>query len=401
MTAAQLTVRLKEEAARLGFDLVGAAPAVTPPGIERFRDWLERGCAAGMEYVGARAGAYEHPRHVLEGARSILMLGMDYRTDEPAACKAGQGRVSRYAWGQDYHDVVHQRLKGLARVHRQLAPQARVRGIVDTAPLLEREFGRLAGLGWFGKNTVLLNRRMGSWFFLAALLTTELLEYDQPHATSHCGTCRACLDACPTGALVEPHRLDARKCLSYWLIESRDLMPAELRSSAGAMVFGCDICQEVCPWNRRPGTAEKGGCPDFRVVENGTVPVCARADAPNGTVPEKAPFQPAPGMNPVNLADWFALDDDAFRRRFRHTPLWRAKRRGALRNAAVVLGNRPCEPALDALVQGLGDREPVVRAACAWALGRYGQPPARRALEDQLDRETDPTVIAELRAALG
>jgi epoxyqueuosine reductase len=238
------------------------------------------------------------------------MLAVNYRTAEPAPAGPGQGRVSRYAWGLDYHDVVHKRLRKLAGFHRRLVPQGRARGVVDTAPLLEREFGRLAGLGWIGRNTLLLNEKFGSWFFLAALLTSEELEYDQPRDENHCGSCRACLDACPTGALVAPYRLDARKCISYLTIELRGPIPVELCGPMGDRLFGCDACQEVCPWNRRtPATDE-------------------------------AAFAPRPGMNPVDLAELITLDEAAMRARFRHTPLRRAKRQGILRSAAIALDNR-------------------------------------------------------------
>ena len=237
------------------------------------------------------------------------MLAVNYRTEKPVATGPGQGRVSRYAWGADYHDVIHRRLGRLADFHRQLTPAARVRGVVDTAPLLERDFARLAGLGWIGKNTMLVNLRLGSWLFLAALLTSEVLDYDEPYSADHCGSCRACLDACPTGALVDAYRLDAQRCISYLTIELRGVMPPELREPLGDRLFGCDACQEVCPWNRR-------------------APV----------TPEKA-FQPGAGMNPIDLADLFALDDAGFRNRFRKTPLWRARREGLLRNAEIVLEN--------------------------------------------------------------
>ena len=249
---------------------------------------------------------------------------MNYRTAEPVEAGAGQARVSRYAWGADYHEVIRRRLHKLADFHRRLAPAAGVRGVVDTAPLLERQFGQLAGLGWIGKNTMLINERFGSWFFLAALLSTEEMAYDRPSVADRCGSCRACLDACPTGALVEPYRLDARKCISYLTIELRGPIPAELRAACGNRLFGCDACQEACPWNRRtPATAEPA-------------------------------FQPGPGMNPVELAELAALDEEAFRRRFRHTPLWRAKREGILRNAAMSA----CAGTSPQLANGLPCRAP-------------------------------------------
>jgi epoxyqueuosine reductase len=222
--------------------------------------------------------------------------------------------------------------------------------VVDTAPLLEREFAELAGLGWVGKNTLLLNRQLGSWFLLAAVLTSETLVYDVPVTTGHCGTCRACLDACPTGAIVEPYRLDARKCISYLTIELREPIPPEQRASIGSRIFGCDICQDVCPFNRRPlPTAEPA-------------------------------FQPRPDSNPIGLAELLRMDDAAFRRRFRGSPILRARRRGLLCQAAYALGNRPEMNALPALVEGLRDVDPAVRDACAWALERYDCEEARAAL---------------------
>ncbi|MGD0900965.1 MAG: tRNA epoxyqueuosine(34) reductase QueG [Thermoguttaceae bacterium] len=307
MTPEILTARLKAEARRLGFDLVGAAPAIEPPGLGHFRQWLADGFAGHMRYMADRAAAREHPRNVLPGARSLLVLAMGYRTVEPALAGVGQATVARYAWGQDYHTVVRSRLRALADFHRHLVPGAAVRGVVDTAPLLERDFARLAGLGWIGKNTLLIHRRLGSWLVLAALLSTESLVYDEPMAKSYCGTCRKCLEACPTGALVEPYRLDARRCIAYLTIESREPAPEELRPRMGQRIFGCDACQEVCPWNRRaPVTSEPA-------------------------------FQPGPGMNPVELVELVGLDEAAFRERFRGTALLRAGNRGLVSRAALYI----------------------------------------------------------------
>lgn len=381
MTPQSLTAALKEAASRMGFDLVGASPAVTLLGTDRFLGWLADGFAGEMSYLANRASAYSHPRHILPGVRSVLMLAASYRTAEPAEAPAGRGRISRYAWGDDYHDVLRERLHRLADLHRRLTPEAQVRGVVDTAPLLEREFAQLAGLGWIGKNTLLLNRRLGSWFFLAALLTTAELEYDAPLEANYCGTCRACLDACPTGALVEPYRLDARRCISYLTIELRGSIPPSLRERQGSWLFGCDVCQDVCPWNRRQEDAQAG-------------------QPETSKRPLHDSFLPAADANPIELAGLFLLDDAAFRQRFRHTPLWRPRRRGLLRNAAIVLGNQPHTAALPSLARGLHDAEPLVRAACAWALGRFRVPAAHEALKNRLAAETEAEVRAEIEAAI-
>jgi len=211
--------------------------------------------------------------------------------------------------------------------------------------LLEREFAQLAGLGWIGKNTLLLNKSFGSWFFLAALLTDQELVYDEPHATDHCGTCRACLDACPTDAFPQPYVLDATKCISYLTIELREQIPETLRAGMGDWVFGCDVCQDVCPWNNRVPTTNEPA------------------------------FAPRPDNNPLQLAALFYLSDGQFRDRFRKTPLWRPKRRGILRNAAIVLGNQRAQTAVPALTHGLEDPDPLVQDSCRWALQQISNTP--------------------------
>ncbi len=304
------TRTIKSRARELGFALQGACPAVSPHGIVALQRWLAAGYAGEMSYLGDRLDAYRHPAAVLDGARSLLVLGMPYYVRQPQPAGPGEGRVSCYAWGErDYHDVIHERLRQLRSLAQQLAPNAAVRGVVDTAPILEREFAVLAGLGWVGKNTMLLSRHWGSWFFLAVLLLDCELEYDAPFTSDYCGTCRACLDACPTQAFVEPYVLDATRCISYLTIELRAAVPSELRAGQGEWLFGCDICQEVCPWNRK---------------------VAAGASC----------FEPQDALNPMSLDQLFELDDEAFRRLFHHTPLWRARRRGLLRSAAIVMGNQ-------------------------------------------------------------
>ncbi|REJ67786.1 MAG: tRNA epoxyqueuosine(34) reductase QueG [Planctomycetota bacterium] len=370
MSCVSRTADLKQQAHHAGFELVGVSPAVTPTGVHRLADWLATGYAGQMQYLAARQDAYADLDRVLDGVRSVVMLGMNYANSPPRDVDVGQGRVSRYAWGEDYHDLIHARLAELASSLRASEPQARVRGVVDTAPLLEREFAQLAGLGWVGKNTMLINRSEGSWFFLAALLTDLELEYDDPEEEEYCGTCTACLEACPTGAFVEPYVLDARRCISYLTIELKTAIPLALREGLGDWLFGCDICQGVCPWNNHAATTAEPA------------------------------FRPAADRDPVDLVALFDLDEADFRHRFRQTPLWRPRRRGILRNAAVLLGNRPHPTALSALIKGLNDKEPLVRGAAAWALGRYDEPPAREALLARRELEDDDEVRGEIDAAL-
>ncbi|MGW8257820.1 MAG: tRNA epoxyqueuosine(34) reductase QueG [Thermoguttaceae bacterium] len=315
MDARRLTLALKKQARLLGFDLACATSAVMLPEVfNRLEQWLANGFCAEMGYFAEHIEAYRDPGRILPGARSILMLGMNYRTAEPTKISPGKGIVSRYAWGRDYHDVIHDRLAKLADFHRELVPHCLARGVVDTAPLFEKTFAQKAGLGWIGKNTLLINEHYGSWIFLGALLTTAELESDHVAQADHCGDCRACIDACPSGALVTPYRLDARRCISY-LTKSKTEIPAELKTAFGDRVFGCDACQEACPWNRRTRKSR-----------------------------EKS-FAPRAGMNPIDLVELSALEEDGFRRRFRDTPLWQAKLSGMLRNAAIVLENQRAKKA--------------------------------------------------------
>ena len=370
MDAVTLTRELKARAAELGFAMAGACRAVSPRGVEPLARWLAAGYAGDMTYLADRLDAYRHPAAVLDGARSLLMLGMSYRTGEPELARAGEGRVSRYAWGRtDYHDVIHTRLRQLCMFAQERVPTVAVRGVVDTAPLLEREFAQLAGLGWVGKNTLLLNRRHGSWFFLATLLLDCELAYDAAFAADHCGTCTACLDACPTQAFPRPYVLDATRCISYLTIERRGAIPLELRAGLGEWLFGCDVCQDVCPWNRKAAAGE-------------------------------ADFEPQPTLNPASLSDLFELSDEAFRRRFRHTPLWRARRRGLLRNAAIALGNQALATSQPALQRGLHDSESIVRGASAWALGQLSSVTAIQVLQARLAIESDSMVRNEIEQAI-
>ncbi len=335
-----LEERLKEQARALGFALVGIAPATRADSFDRLRDWLSEGLEGDMDYMRRHGPAREHPSSILPEVRCVVMVALSYApVDARPPLPPHVGRVARYAQGPDYHDVLRNRLKELLRWVQGEAPGCRGRAVVDTAPLLERDFARRAGLGWFGKNTMLINKRLGSTFLIGALLLDIELAPDAPHETSHCGTCTACLDACPTGAFVEAGQLDARRCISYLTIELRRPIPEPLRQPMGDWLFGCDVCQEVCPWNR------KAAPPD---------PV----------------FASQPDLEALDLTDLLGLDEDAFRRRFKGTALLRPRRTGLLRNAALVLGNRGDSSALPALGRAAHDPDPVVAEAASWAISQ-------------------------------
>jgi epoxyqueuosine reductase len=342
MSVAPLEQRLLHRARELGFELAGIAPATNADGFCHLQEWLARGCAGEMDYMRRHEGAREHPQAVLPDVRSVVMVGLNYfpGPDGRDHVAALHGRIARYAAGADYHDVMRGKLTDLLAWAQQEAPGLRGRGVVDTAPLLERDFARRAGLGWFGKNTMLINKRLGSYTFLGALLLDLELAPSRPFEANHCGSCTRCLDACPTDAFTAPFQLDARRCISYLTIELRGPIPAELRAGMGDWVFGCDVCQEVCPWNRK---------------------------APEAVEPA---LRPDPVGLTLELIELLGLSEEEFRRRFRDTALWRTRRRGLLRNAAIALGNVGDARALPALQRALDDSEPLVREAAQWSIER-------------------------------
>ncbi len=363
----QLTQSLKSESKRLGFALARCTAAVDVVTMPYLEGWLDSGMNGEMEYMQTRREAYRHPRSVMESVASVIVLALPYQTVAPVTGQPNSGRIARYAWGTaDYHDIVHKRLKQLCKFAQSLDSAIVTRGVVDTAPLLEREFAQHAGIGWSAKNTMLINRDIGSYFFLAALLVNQPLDYDAPFVADHCGTCTACIDACPTDAFVSPRVLDANKCISYLTIEHRSPIDVELRPQMGNWILGCDICQEVCPWNRKPHAIGEDS------------------------------FRPLADHNPLPMLKLFDLTDDDFRTRFRKTPLWRPKRRGILRNAAIALGNEANPEAIPALHRGLNDCETLVRGASAWALRRFKSQTALDHLQRRAAIEDDAYVLSEI-----
>jgi epoxyqueuosine reductase len=340
-----LTEWIKQYARALGFELVGVAPVQSPPHADSFLLWLAKGYAGVMDYLERTAHLRINPEELLPDARSAIVVGLNYA---PAELPNTGYRIARYALGDDYHAVIREKLETLLGAIQAIEPSAQGRVCVDSAPVLERDLALLAGLGWYGKNTCLINTHRGSYFFLGVLLLTLELEYDSP-AQGGCGTCRLCLDACPTGALVEPYQLDARKCISYLTIELRDSIPTEHREAMGEWLFGCDICQEVCPFNR------------------------PRLHQPLRAQPTTEPrLQPRPLPQ---LTEILQMDEAEFAQRFRSSAIKRTKWRGLVRNALIVAGNKR-DPALRPLMERfLNHEDTVLREAAEWAIQRLTAAP--------------------------
>ena len=330
-----LTENIKDEARRLGFSLAGVALPEAPPHYAVFERWLEQGRQGNMAYLEAAQARSQRadPRRIMPECKSILVLGIPY--SPPAAQPGG---VASYAWGEDYHLVLPERMKKLVGfIETQAGHPIPNRWYTDTGPLLERDLAQQAGLGWIGKNTCLINPRMGSTFFLAEILLGLELEPDPPFATDQCGTCTRCIEACPTGCILPDRTLDARRCISYLTIELKDDIPEELRPLMGGWLFGCDVCQQVCPWNRF-------------------------------AQPPDPAFQPGEGIPLPVLTEEMRMTPAEFNHKFKNSPVKRTKRRGYLRNTAVALGNRGDLEALPALEAATADSEPMVREHAAWAI---------------------------------
>jgi len=328
---------LKEKARALGFDLVGVAPIGPFPEAVFYPKWLESGYAGEMRYLERQKPAKMNSDSLLTGAKSVVVCAINYNTNRPLTpFDRLRAWVSRYAWGEDYHETVRQKLNDLARWLEQSSGH-RTRAYVDTGPLLERVYAKYAGIGWFGKHTCIINQRAGSWLFLGCILTDIELEPDSP-APDRCGTCTRCIDACPTHAIVEPYVLDSRKCISYTTIELRGEIPEQDRDGIGHHLFGCDICQDVCPWNRRAPYSED---PAFRSREGLFWPAIER------------------------LLD---LHEDEWRSLIRGTAMKRAKVKGLLRNLMVVAGNSGAKEFTPRLERFLDNDDEHVRSHAQWAI---------------------------------
>ncbi len=345
MTPAELASRVKEEALALGFDLVGVAKADRVADDERLAEWLARGRHGSMAWMANHFDKRVDPRALLPGCRSIVCVALVYHRPAEEAPGPPGLRVARYAWGEDYHGILKEKLHALLARGRAIDPSFEGRAFVDSAPVMDKYWAERAGIGWRGKNTNVLNKRLGSWFFLGEILTTAELAPDLP-AADHCGACTRCVDACPTGALDEPYGLDATKCVSYWTIEERGALAPEEEAAVGEWLFGCDVCQEVCPWNR---------------------------DAPEAAEPRLAPRAEA---WPATLDGLLTVTTAEFRRRFGASAIERTRRRGIARNAAIVAGNTGLGSP-EALKEAAGDSDPVVAGTARRALERRRASSAR------------------------
>jgi epoxyqueuosine reductase len=331
--------RLVARARELGFDSCRIAKAIPPPHAAEFRAWLDEGAAGDMQWMDRGAEKRCDPQQILPGARSIVVVALNYwqggsAIKGSASADAATGKIARYAWGDDYHDLMLAKLKMLSAFLTELGGTQKC--YVDTGPLLERDHAAEAGIGWHGKSTMLIDPKLGTWFFLGEILTTLDLPADAPQA-ARCGSCTRCLAVCPTGAITEPHRLDARRCISYLTIELKGSIPTELRPLIGDRIYGCDDCLEACPWNRF------------------------------ATISREASFAARPAIG-MSLRDFLALDEEKFRELFRGSPIKRIKRRGFLRNVCVALGNVGDAQDLPALECAAADPEPLVAEHAVWAI---------------------------------
>ena len=356
LTREHLSQAVKQAATAAGFDVAGIAPVREQdfPEIAAFEQWIEAGHAGEMKYLEKRTETGELRRTSVKNAaswvKSVVVCAMNYNTDRPRSVEVGdptRGWISRYAWGsKDYHDALMPRLQQVEAALHALAGEhgqrAQTRRYVDTGPILERVYARYAGIGWIGKNTCIINQRMGSWLFLGVILTSLDLAADLP-APDRCGSCTRCLKACPTEAFVGPGKLDASRCIAYLTIEKRGTIPEELRTGIGHHLFGCDICQDVCPWNRKPGNAPVSAAPEFQPVE---------------------------GFFHPDLRSLALMDEETYRRTFRGSPVKRAKFSGLRRNVAVAMGNSGNREFLPLLEEMADGDDPVVAEHARWAIER-------------------------------
>jgi epoxyqueuosine reductase len=388
--------QIKEAARGLGFEVVGITSVEPLAGDEEaFLQWCEQGFAAGMSYMTRRPELHARPKLLVPKAASLITLAINYYAAAPPFAHENRyGRVARYAWGKDYHEVVKPRLAALARRIEEIAGRpVSSRAFVDAVPLLERAVAARSGIGFFGKNTNLLQSARGSWFFLAEILIDLALESEVYRQQVSCGTCHRCLDACPTDAFAGPYRLDSRRCISYLTIENKGAIPRELRPKLGEWIFGCDACQEMRPEATRPGRLPV-------IVRGQTESVCPFNRFAKET--DWREFHPEAGIGPrLDLTGVLSIaTDEEFRARFKGTPLMRPKRRGLLRNAAVVAANVGCASAVPGMIERIErDPEPLIRSHALWAVARL-DPRKAGPLAERAVADPDPLVRDEAMALI-
>ncbi len=392
---------IKEYACSLGFDAAHITSAAAFPEAERaIKERIARGLMDGLPwFTSERADVSCHPDALLPEARSIIALSMFYLSEQPDEQETStpRGRIARYAWGDDYHDVIKPKLQQFSAwlhdyAQQEIGAEAETRLFVDTGRMVDRAVAQRAGLGWYGKNTNILTKGWGSWVFLAEIVTNLPLTTDEP-LKANCGSCEICLHACPTGALPNPYELDNTRCISFLTIELRGSIPLELRPLMGNLIFGCDICQEVCPVNKVVEKRLGLRAPDGKAL------ISVQDIRKKATLHQEFHPRPAVGSSP-ELIPLLSLTEEEFRERFRRSPIKRTKRRGLLRNVCIALGNSGDAQAVPALIGALHDREPLVRGHAAWALGRLGGEQALEALHRALTAEEDAEVQQEIRCAL-
>ncbi len=410
------TQAIKDYAYSLGFDSVRITTAEAFPEAEHIiKERIAEGLMEGLPWFTAeRTEVSCHPDALLPNAQSIIALAVCYLSEQPEAeLETGslRGRISRYAWGDDYHEIIKPKLQQFADWLREYARNKigetlETRLFVDTGRMVDRAVAQRAGLGWYGKNTNILTKGWGSWVFLAEIVTNLPLRPDEP-LKANCGSCEICLHACPTKALPHPYELDNTRCISFLTIELRGSIPLELRPLMGNLIFGCDICQEVCPVNKlverrlaMPERTEAQRLPVTNIKRKSTI------QDTNATIPQLN-FHPHDEFRPrltvgscPELIPLLSLTEEQFRERFRRSPIKRTKRRGLLRNVCVALGNIGDPQAVPALIGALHDEEALVRGHAAWALGRIGGEQALKALHEALDSEQDREVQKEIKYAL-
>jgi len=361
-------MNISEKALALGFEKVGIARLGSLSRSEFYREWIAQEMHGDMRYL-EKVEARLDPENLLPGARSVVCVLKNYYTEFSQSDNPQHGVISRYAWGDDYHDSIRSKLEEL-REYIEATTGKPAKSCVDTSAVLEKLWARKAGIGWQGKHTNLISKEYSSWFFIGEILVAEELEADAPHLKDHCGSCSRCIEVCPTRAIVAPYVLDSRKCISYLTIEHRGPIARELRPLMGNLIFGCDLCLDVCPWNKFAQATKDSS------------------------------FQPREGLDAPRLSDLMDLTEEEFRRRFKGSPIRRAKRAGFLRNVAIALGNSKSPEAVPALIKGLQDSSPLVRGHSAWGLGRIKSKNATVALHERARVESDSWVGEEIAIAL-